>query len=482
MKKRSISVICLMLALLIALPASAAPIVSGSQGYTACIGENNYLYLTDASGITKVLQTPIANLEGMTEEFLYCTTADSRQYEVKLDGSSSRVVTEESLTMPAAPFALEEGILIPRSASGQELSGIPNVVAACADENGLYYVTPNTAGGYDLLSISLPLADNTVPAGTLMLTLGNKPLSMTLSPESVTIVAENDLIEIFDRELLLRQTYTRPGAGVTHAYAYNGKLVLLAQNENGQFTVLSSEEHTRPFITTTPVPVSVASVSTATAAPTAVATVKPTNTPKPTAKPVEDDGRISKGDTGYDVRKMQRRLMELGYPVGTVDGDFGDNTLLAVNLFQCAIGYRNRSYASEAMLNKLYSKKAPAYDPYAPLKEGDEGADVKIMQTFLHDLGYDVGVKGIDGKFGKDTKAAVEQFQFVAGLEVTGEADAETLKLLLDEEKPIPNATATPVPPPTEAPTQEPTQEPTQAPTQEPTAPPTETPATPSDL
>jgi len=468
MKKRSISVICFMLAMLMALPSLAAPIVSGSQGYTACIGENNYLYLTDASGITKVLQTPIANLEGMTEEFLYCTTADSRQYEVKLDGSSSRVVTEENITLPAASFTLEEGTLIPRSASGVIFSGIPNVAAACADETALYYVATNSTGSYDLLTISLPLAENTLPAGTLMLTQINKPLSMTLSPESVTIVSENDLVEVVDRDLLIRQTYTRPGAGITHAYAYNGKLLLLAQNENGQFTVLSSEEHTRPFLTATPEPVSAVSALTATAVPTAVATAKPTNTPKPTAKPVEDDGRISKGDTGYDVRKMQRRLMELGYPVGTVDGDFGDNTLLAVNLFQCAIGYRNRSYASEAMLNKLYSKKAPVYDPYAPLKEGDEGADVKIMQTFLFDLGYDIGEKGIDGKFGKDTKAAVEQFQFVAALEVTGEADAETLKLLLDEEKPIPNATATPVPPPTEAPTQDPT------------APPTETPATPS--
>ncbi|MBQ7864768.1 MAG: peptidoglycan-binding protein, partial [Clostridia bacterium] len=199
--------------------------------------------------------------------------------------------------------------------------------------------------------------------------------------------------------------------------------------------------------------------------------------PKPTTKPAveEDDGRISKGDTGSAVRKMQRRLLELGYPVGKVDGDFGENTLLAVNLFQCAIGYRNRTYASEAMLNKLYNKNAPAYDPYAPLKEGDEGADVEIMQTFLDELGYSVGEKGIDGKFGKDTKAAVGQFQLVAGLKVTGEADAETLKLLYDEENPIPNATPSPVPP-TDAPTQAPTDMPTQAPTDTPTQAPTDEP------
>lgn len=510
MKKRLLSLICLLLALLLALPAMADPIVTGNHGYTAYLGENNYLYLTDPQAVTKVLQTPIASLDGITEEYLYCTTADGRCYEVKLDGSSSRIVTGDNAALPAAAFTLEEGVLIPRSAGGLDLSGIPNVEAACAAADALYYVTANGMGGYALMSISLPIADvnagslsiAAAPTGTVVLPQVNKPLSITASPQAVVIVSENDVIEIYDRTAQFKETLTRPGAGLTHAFAYNDKLVTLSLSDEGQYTVLSSEDFilasngpAAAMTTFTPGVTAAATVK-ATAAPTA----KPTATPKPTAQPEEDDGRISLGDTGYAVRKMQRRLMELGYPVGKVDGDFGENTLLAVNLFQCAIGYRNRNYASESMLNKLYSKKASGYDPYAPLKPGDEGADVKIMQTFLDDLGYDLGKKGIDGKYGEDTKAAVEQFQFVAGMEVTGEADAETLLRLYDEEHPVPNATPNPNPTdaptqaptdkPTDTPTEQPTQKPTDAPTQEPTQKPTDAPTqepegnpgTPTDL
>lgn len=464
MKKRSISLVCLLLALLTALPAAAEPVISSANGYTACIGENNYLYLTDPADITKVLQTPVASLDGITEDYLYCTTADGRRYEVRLDGSSSRVATEE-ITWSAPAFTLEENVLIPHSESGMLLSGIPNVAAACAAPDAIYYVTTSGAT-HTLMRLALPLQDNALPVGEVLIASVKKPLSMLATPEAITIVSEGPFIDIINLPNLSVQGTSKSGTPLTHAYAYNSKLVCLSRSEEGQFTVLSSESYTplTPEAITamlTPVPTAVITV-----APTA----NPTATPKLTKAPVaeEDDGRISFGDTGYDVRKMQRRLLELGYPVGKVDGDFGENTLLAVNLFQCAVGYRNRRYASEAMLNKLYAKKAPAYDPFAPLKEGDEGADVEIMQTFLDDLGYSLGEKGIDGKFGKDTKAAVEQFQFVAGMEVTGEADAETLMRLFDEKNPIPNAT--PVPP-TEVPTEKPTEKPTEQPTQQPSTP-----------
>lgn len=489
MKKRCITILCLLLALMTALPAAAEPVISSAAGYTACIGENNYLYLTDPDQITKVLQTPIASLDGITEEFLYCTTADGRHYEVRLDGTSSRIVTEQ-ITWPAPAFTLEENVLIPHSESGMQLSGIPNVIAACSTPEAIYYVT--TSGtGHSLMRLALPLADDALPVGEVLVASVKKPLSMLATPEAITIVSEGSFIDIYNLSYLSVQGTSKAGEPLTHAYAYNNKLVCLSLGEQGQYTVLSSEAYT-PL---TPEIMAAMLTPAPTAAATAVPTFKPTATPKPeyfqkpeaTKSPVveEDDGRISFGDTGSDVRKMQRRLLELGYPVGKVDGDFGENTLLAVNLFQCAINYRNRRYASEAMLTKLYSKKAPVYDPYAPLKEGDEGADVKIMQTFLDDLGYSLGEKGIDGKFGKDTKTAVEQFQFVAGLEVTGEADAETLKKLYDEKNPIPNATATPVPPteqPTETPTEQPTEVPTETPTELPTEGPTQGPSTPTDL
>ena len=53
--------------------------------------------------------------------------------------------------------------------------------------------------------------------------------------------------------------------------------------------------------------------------------------------------------------------------------------------------------------------------PYAlgdrTLRSGDEGEDVKLLQSYLIDLGYDLGRWGADGDFGDATELAVEKFQ-----------------------------------------------------------------------
>lgn len=69
------------------------------------------------------------------------------------------------------------------------------------------------------------------------------------------------------------------------------------------------------------------------------------------------------------------------------------------------------------------------------LEKGAKGDGVKQMQKALKDLGYDLGKfgeagDGLDGKFGKVTKAAVEAFQKDHGLEVTGILDEKTLAAL----------------------------------------------------
>ena len=79
------------------------------------------------------------------------------------------------------------------------------------------------------------------------------------------------------------------------------------------------------------------------------------------------------GNTGSKVKKMQKRLADLGYPVGNVDGSFGDATLYALNLFQGDSGHKERNYANSDVLEKLYSKKAPSYDAFATLKKGKKG-------------------------------------------------------------------------------------------------------------
>lgn len=65
------------------------------------------------------------------------------------------------------------------------------------------------------------------------------------------------------------------------------------------------------------------------------------------------------------------------------------------------------------------------------IAKGAEGADVTAMQKALAALGYDLGPYGIDGDFGKDTEAALHEFQKKAGLEQTGIYDAKTREALM---------------------------------------------------
>ena len=64
------------------------------------------------------------------------------------------------------------------------------------------------------------------------------------------------------------------------------------------------------------------------------------------------------------------------------------------------------------------------------LKKGMEGEDVLDLQKRLIELGYDLGSKGADGKFGTKTDAAVKAFQTANGLKADGIAGPDTLKKL----------------------------------------------------
>lgn len=55
------------------------------------------------------------------------------------------------------------------------------------------------------------------------------------------------------------------------------------------------------------------------------------------------------------------------------------------------------------------------------LRKGDEGEAVKLMQTYLAELGYDLGPAGKDGDFGNKTESALMAFQQDNDLEVDGE-------------------------------------------------------------
>lgn len=86
---------------------------------------------------------------------------------------------------------------------------------------------------------------------------------------------------------------------------------------------------------------------------------------------------------------------------------------------------RNPNYWG--LMTKYYDYEAAAYQPTEyhlgdrVLRNGDEGEDVRELQTDLIRLGYDCGKWGADGDFGDATEIAVRAFQRDHDLAVDGE-------------------------------------------------------------
>jgi len=66
--------------------------------------------------------------------------------------------------------------------------------------------------------------------------------------------------------------------------------------------------------------------------------------------------------------------------------------------------------------------------PTGPLKPGDTGAQVKILQRALAALGFSTGK--VDGDYGPATQAATKRFQRSAGLKADGIFGPATLRAL----------------------------------------------------
>ena len=210
----------------------------------------------------------------------------------------------------------------------------------------------------------------------------------------------------------------------------------------------------------TPVPGAENTIQTVTATtPGAPAATTPA-VATPTATPLT----MRKGFTGEAVRTVQRRLKELGYLSGPIDGDFGDATDKAVKAFQKANGLAADGKVGEQTLKKLNDKNAKTYKqsiatatPKATAKAtakptkkvtatprptatpnlskdyylrlGDSGKRVETLQRRLIELGWLAGK--VTGNFDAATDAAVRAFQDkTKGIYTDGVAGPDTLAKL----------------------------------------------------
>lgn len=133
-----------------------------------------------------------------------------------------------------------------------------------------------------------------------------------------------------------------------------------------------------PTATTTPTPV--ATTPPPTRAPTTKPKPQAKPKPKPKPKPKVDPNRLKSGDEGPLIAALQRRLIQLRYDPGPVDGKFGGLTQQAVWAFQ----HVNRIGADGIVGPKTQRSLArpAAPQPFAPYA-GRTRVEVSIDRQFL---------------------------------------------------------------------------------------------------
>ncbi len=71
---------------------------------------------------------------------------------------------------------------------------------------------------------------------------------------------------------------------------------------------------------------------------------------------------LKKGHYNYSAKKLQQRLIDLGWLEGGADGAYGDKTRIAVGYFQQAVGMEPTGVATVELQKILYSDDAPSRD------------------------------------------------------------------------------------------------------------------------
>ncbi len=144
--------------------------------------------------------------------------------------------------------------------------------------------------------------------------------------------------------------------------------------------------------------------------------------------------------TSDQVLQLEQRLAQLGYLTNGFDGVYDADTRMAIESFQQANGLEVTGTADSATMDRINADDAlsrqdylrrfsSAYAQMTPMEKGSISNDVQQLQRRLKEYGYFSGAA--DGVFGDATQMAVETFQMVNGLPVTGVADGATLMRLM---------------------------------------------------
>ena len=163
--------------------------------------------------------------------------------------------------------------------------------------------------------------------------------------------------------LLIKPYTSNPSSARTIAFADSVKLTLVVKDSD-----YKEQQRKTVTLNLSDLPgerddTSVFSRSTASPTKAPSATKKPSVTPQPFLYQ-----SLFKGDKGDDVRRLQARLIELGFLNDKADGSFGGKTEAAVRAFNEANGLGSGEGASVRMQEKLFSSSAKGYtEPWIPL-------------------------------------------------------------------------------------------------------------------
>lgn len=163
---------------------------------------------------------------------------------------------------------------------------------------------------------------------------------------------------------------------------------------------------------------------------------------------------LIEGSSGEAVSRLQARLVELGFAMGSPNGEYGASTTASVKLFQSVNGLEETGVASVYAQAVLYSSftlnmqgetaisAMPAETP-APTAEASEGPsalapgsrgdDVLNLQNRLTELGY---VCSVTGEYDDLTARAVSAFRANLGLDADGSASEALVSLLYSDGAP----------------------------------------------
>jgi len=129
------------------------------------------------------------------------------------------------------------------------------------------------------------------------------------------------------------------------------------------------------------------------------------------------------GEESEEIKEYQERLKKLGYLTTTPDGNYGKDTVAAVERFQEINGLIPDGFLGYNTIKKLKSSSAKAN----ALQLGMEGDDVKNVQKLLKKLGY---MDNVTGYFGSQTEEAVKAFQKRNSLSQDGTVGKNTMSVL----------------------------------------------------